>query len=613
MKKQDILIVVVLFGLWLLWSPLDRMFIKPTFFPDPPASETVDRVVPDEVTPTAVEGVPRPDTPIVPPSLSAPEQAITPLAEPPPISEEALADEKLIVLENDHMAVTFSTLGGTVREVLLKKYREEDRADSPPVTFDFHATPALAIEGMTGFTVGNAFEMTLLPDGAGVRFFRAMPGSLSVEREIRLTESYTLEVKDRFINESEQPLQMPPYGLRSGGMHPLPGVTSTRGVLALAVDSLSPAESVRHWGRSISGWLKDSTAATIRHPLAEKGKPAKPMDWVAVKNKYFVQSLRPLDLATESAVVYITRDGISTDPAEISASLQFPEGVLAAGESFTREIIYYVGPQKYDELTALGYHQNEIMELGWKMIRFFAVGMLWGMTKLHGLFGNYGVAIMLLTLFIRLIFWPLTHKGTESMRRMQELSPLMKALNEKYKADPQKRQQALMELYKEHKVNPLGGCLPMVVQIPVFIGLFYVLRTAIDLRFSSFLWIDDLSEPEGLLHGMLPFGLSLNILPLLMAVTMYFQQKLTPMASGGDEKQQQMQQMMMRVMPLMMLVMLYNFASGLALYWTTQNLFMIVQQVLYRRRVAHRKAEASAREAAQQVTAQKEPKKGRRK
>jgi len=240
MKKQDILIVVVLFGLWLLWSPLDRMFIKPIFFPDPPATETVDQVVPDEVAPMALDQVERPVVPVTP-SLSAPEQAVTPLKESSPASEEALAEEKLVVLENDRMAVTFSTLGGTVREVLLKSYREEDREDSPPVTLDFHATPALAIEGMTGFTVGNAFEMTLLPDGAGVRFFRAMPGSLSFEREIRFSETYALEVSDRFINESEQPLQMPPYGLRSGGMRPLSGVTSARGVVELGVDSLSPA------------------------------------------------------------------------------------------------------------------------------------------------------------------------------------------------------------------------------------------------------------------------------------------------------------------------------------------------------------------------------------
>jgi len=213
---------------------------------------------------------------------------------------------------------------------------------------------------------------------------------------------------------------------------------------------------------------------------------------------------------------------------------------------------------------------------------------MWGMNAIYAMVGNYGLAIMLLVIFIRIVFWPLTHKGTESMRRMQELAPLMKELNEKYKDDAQKRQQALMELYKEHKVNPLGGCMPMLVQIPVFIGLFYVLRSAIELRYAGFLWIDDLSEPEGLLGDVLP--LPLNILPLLMAATMFLQQKLTPTPSAADPRQQQMHQMMMKVMPVMMLVMLYNFASGLALYWTTQNVLMIVQQALYRKRLERRKA-----------------------
>jgi YidC/Oxa1 family membrane protein insertase len=146
----------------------------------------------------------------------------------------------------------------------------------------------------------------------------------------------------------------------------------------------------------------------------------------------------------------------------------------------------------------------------------------------------------------------------------------------------------MMQLYKEHKVNPLGGCLPMLVQIPVFIGLFYVLRTAIELRYAGFLWISDLSEPEGILKDVLP--LPLNLLPIFMAITMYFQQKLTPTPTGGDEKQMQVQQTMMRVMPVMMLVMLYNFAAGLALYWSTQNVLMIVQQLLYRRRRARQEA-----------------------
>jgi YidC/Oxa1 family membrane protein insertase len=189
---------------------------------------------------------------------------------------------------------------------------------------------------------------------------------------------------------------------------------------------------------------------------------------------------------------------------------------------------------------------------------------------------NYGVAIMLLTILVRILFWPLTHKGTESMKRMADLQPLMTEIRQKYKENPQKQQQEMMKLYKEHKVNPMMGCLPMLVQIPVFIALFYVLRSAIELRFASFLWVKDLSEPEHLFMDLLHFPL--NILPLLMAATTMWQQKLTP--STADPSQQKI----MMFMPLLMLVFLYNFASGLVLYWTTNNVIMIVQQLAQKRK-----------------------------
>jgi YidC/Oxa1 family membrane protein insertase len=161
------------------------------------------------------------------------------------------------------------------------------------------------------------------------------------------------------------------------------------------------------------------------------------------------------------------------------------------------------------------------------------------------------------------------------MRKMQALQPQMKEIREKFKDNPQRMQQETMKFYKENKVNPMGGCLPMLVQIPVFIALFVVLRSAIELRFSKFLWISDLSEPENLLAGMIPIVGSLNILPLLMSATMVWQQKLTPAA--GDPQQQKMMAIMM---PIMMLFFFYTMPSGLVLYWTTSNLIMIVQMLI---------------------------------
>ena len=169
---------------------------------------------------------------------------------------------------------------------------------------------------------------------------------------------------------------------------------------------------------------------------------------------------------------------------------------------------------------------------------------------------------------MRLLLWPISRKSTESMRRMSEIQPLIKELNEKYKDDPRKRQQEMMRIYQEHHVNPLASCLPMLIQLPIFIALFTVLRSSVELRYASFLWISDLSEPENCFKETLGFGI--NFLPIAMAVTMTLQSRMTP--STGDAKQQRMMTVMM---PVMMLVMCYQFASALGLYWTVSQALAI--------------------------------------
>ena len=203
---------------------------------------------------------------------------------------------------------------------------------------------------------------------------------------------------------------------------------------------------------------------------------------------------------------------------------------------------------------------------------------------------------MLLTVMVRILFWPLSRKMTVSMRKMSELSPKITELREQFKDNPQRMNQEVMALYRENKVNPAAGCLPMLVQIPVFISLFTVLRSAVELRYASFLWISDLSEPEALFADWFPFG-GLNILPILVALTMFLQSALSP--ATGDKSQQRM---MLVMMPVMMLFMCYQLPSGVSLYWMLSTVISIVQ--MWRLRRQSTPAAASSANEAPRVTRQ---------
>jgi len=226
----------------------------------------------------------------------------------------------------------------------------------------------------------------------------------------------------------------------------------------------------------------------------------------------------------------------------------------------------YIGPQVAELLEPYDQDLAKSMDLGMKFIRPLSEVVLWGLEFLNRFIPNYGLIIIIFSVLTKLAFYPLTKTSTESMKKMQELQPKMTALKEKYKNDKDKLNKATMELYKEEKVNPLSGCLPMVVQMPVFFALYQALSHTISLRGQPFvLWINDLSQPDAItqLPFSLPFlGSDLNILPILMSVAMYFQTKLTPTSSAGGQMAA-----MNTMMPLIMIFIFYNMPSGLVLYW----------------------------------------------
>ena len=257
-------------------------------------------------------------------------------------------------------------------------------------------------------------------------------------------------------------------------------------------------------------------------------------------------------------------------------------------KSGVNDFIVYAGPKAYDQLRELNVGLEHIIDFG--LFSIIARPLFWVLKFFYRFLGNYGWAIVLLTIIVRIPFIPIINKGQKSMRKLQELQPKLAELREKYKKDPQRMQQETMELYKKYKVNPLGGCLPMLLQIPVFFALYKVLMVAIELRGAPFmLWITDLSAPDTL-FGHIPAwfpmigGFAVGPLPLAMGITMVIQQKMTP--TSVDPAQNRM----MMFMPVVFTFLFLNFASGLVLYWLTNNLLSIAQQFQTNRKLARQQS-----------------------
>ena len=294
--------------------------------------------------------------------------------------------------------------------------------------------------------------------------------------------------------------------------------------------------------------------------------------WSGVVKKYFAILIK-----ADSEI--ISAD-FRSDEKSMWSTLRMEPMTVAPATAGKREFLIYAGPQRYETLKALGF--GDLLSRG-----FFGLFKIWFLIALKFLnqfTHNFGWAIILLTVAIKGAFTPLTHMSFESMKKMQALQPKLKNLQERYKSDPAKLNKEMMGLYKRNKVNPMSGCLPMLLQIPIFIAFYQVLNETIELKGAPFIfWVRDLSEPDRLfqLPFSIPFiGDSFNFLPLLMIASQYFQQKLTPQAGATPE-----QTKMMEFMPLIFGVMFYQMPSGLVLYWFINNTLSVIHQVFVKRMV----------------------------
>jgi YidC/Oxa1 family membrane protein insertase len=298
-------------------------------------------------------------------------------------------------------------------------------------------------------------------------------------------------------------------------------------------------------------------------------------NWVATRSKYFLAALAPFSrpgtgFKADGIREVKYSDNKKSEKKRIGVSIEMP----GAGNTIQDRFMVYVGPLEYHILKGYKNGLENLVDLGWKIIKPFSLAVLWVLVNLHKVIPNYGLVIIIFTILIKILFHPLTHKSVTSATRMQDLQPKVAELKEKYKKDPQRMNQEMMKLYKERGVNPLGGCLPLLLQMPLFYGLFVVFRSTIELRGAKFIfWLSDLSQMD-----------KYYILPVIMAVTMFWQQKMTI----KDPKQMAMVYMM----PVLFFFLFRNFPAGLTLYWTFFNILSLIEQYYIKSKMKPKEAVA---------------------
>ncbi len=483
------------------------------------------------------------------------------------------------------MAVDFHPFGGVISSVVLKKNdRNGIRKLKEELTGDVVLFAAPELDRSAGALLSPDFP----PEKMAVE---QKDGRLVFSRErndgVRLVKTYS-------INDNNYTIELD-VTINNGGLTPL--VFREEKALRLVCGSLSPIEKKD----DILGVdICTDLGTMIRKTGTVENTPEK-VSWMGLKTKYFAAIMRTDLAASAYEIAGKTKPGAPTPKQAVlgcaggpaPTQYEYLTGIIALrgeikpGESATYKFTYYFGPADYSLLKQAGLGFDKVLNLG--MLGPISIGIIWLLDRIYGIIGSYGWSIIIMTMIAKLVIWPLTHKSYKSMREMSKLQPLMGGLKEKYKNDPKKLQSETMKLYKEHGVSPWGGCLPMLLQMPILFALFNTLRNTIMLRKAPFWiipgkWIMDLSGPDALVTLDQPFRLlilniqQINLLPIIMGASFYLQQKLTPQMSSGNPQSDQQQKMMAVMMPVMFLFIFYSLPAGLNLYFFVSTITSVIGQ-----------------------------------
>jgi YidC/Oxa1 family membrane protein insertase len=549
MEKRTIIAFVLSFLVLILWS----------YFFVPSKDKT-----PKESKKPVIEA--SKEAPATPKVASVDQPAISQQPQKAEVTLPPEANETEVEIDTPLYRAVFTNVGPTIKSFKLKKYRETIEPNSPLIDLvdvekdlpdfliiGFDKTPYSPTGKNIIYQVDRQ-TIRLDQDSSSSKalVFRSMTSNgVLIKQTYRFyPDQYRVDLSIDVLNQSKE---------------------TVNGVFFADIKTLPPKEKKSYYSYVGLVLLLDGKLEEVKLKEASEEKVLTgQVDWMAYENDFFISAVIPDQPSKGNFKGRLSTSGVLEGtylPPSVSLN---PSGQISS--SYT----LYFGPRDLGVLKKLGKNLERAVNFGWTDI--IAKPLLYLLRFFNEYINNYGVSIILLTILIKILFWPLTHKSYKSMKEMQKLQPRMAKIREKYKNDKAQLNKEMMGLYKTYKVNPMGGCLPMIIQLPVFFALFRILGSAIELRQAPFmLWINDLSAPDRLFN--FPFSIpfmkapyGIPVLTLLMGASMFLQQKMTP--TPGDPTQAKL----MMFLPLIFTFMFINFPSGLVLYWLVNNILSIGQQ-----------------------------------
>jgi YidC/Oxa1 family membrane protein insertase len=565
MDKKTLLAIVLSFLILIIWQ---KFLVKPPEKPAPGEEATTEEVVEE----TMEAGEPDTDK-----ALEETTKTKLPGKKPATLGEE---EGRVFLIETPKYVAALNTEGGRINSFFLKDYAKSIKKSSDPEVekIEDDSNPVekrleevadrvnLVLEDVEGFSPKIVFDTNLEEFNEEIVYYTDAPDIFTLEagdeeksvvfvwegENFRVEKTYTFNA-----DTYEVDFDFEIYNLTDNRV---------KGDLDISLYEYVKKEEKKSFslfrGYQFPASFLVFTDGKVEREVAAKVKKGEnktikgDISWIGFDSKYFMLALLTKDVPGE------TTEAVRLETELIEGVYRVGDFSLSSGESFDGDMGLYLGPKDPKSMDEVGHSLSEAIDYGF--FAFLSIPLVKLLKFFYLIFKNYGVAIILLTVVVRLLLYPITHKSMKSMKDMQKIQPLMKEIREKYKDDKEKMNQEVMRLYQTHKINPLGGCLPLFLQLPIFIALYKALYVAIDLRHAPFwLWIQDLSDKD-------PY----YVTPIVMGLSYFLQQKLTP--TSADPTQQKV----MLMMPIVFTVIFLNLPSGLVLYFLISNILSIAQQLV---------------------------------